>query len=177
MLSTLSSRVKNMQVSRIESFLLLTVLIFGLIMLILIPPGAGYDEEDHLVRVWELSAFSLIPGQLTPQEMKYPTLFRDLAYRQQANSGLIDAGFWKRYARTPLYESGVVRRELKTKSVYSPALLLPQAMIMRLGRRSDLPALPIFYACRLASLLSYLSLVWLALRWMPDNGSAKCFCK
>ena len=167
MLSTLSSRVKNTQVSRIESFLLLTMLIFGLVMIILVPPGAGYDEEDHLVRVWELSAFSFIPGQLSPQEMRYPTLFRDLAYRQQANSGLIDAGFWKRYARTPLYEKGIVRRELKTKSVYSPALLLPQAMLMRLGRRADLPALPIFYACRFASLLSYLILIWLALRWMP----------
>ena len=35
-------------------------------MIILIPPGAGYDEEDHLVRVWELSTFSLIPGQTLP---------------------------------------------------------------------------------------------------------------
>jgi uncharacterized membrane protein len=166
-LSTLASRVKNMQVSRIDSFLLLSVLIFGLAMIVLIPPGAGYDEEDHLVRVWELSAFSFIPGQMSPQELKYPTLFRDLAYRQQANSGIIDSGFWKRYARTPLYENGIVHRELKTKSVYSPALLLPQAMIMRLGRSADLPALPVFYACRLAGLLSYLILVWLALRWAP----------
>ena len=161
MLSALQSRAK------VESFFLLTLLIFGLVMIVLIPPGAGYDEEDHLIRVWELSAFSFIPGQMSPQELKYPTLFRDLAYRQQANSGIIDSDFWKRYARTPLYENGMVHRELKTKSVYSPALLLPQAMIMRLGRSADLPALAVFYACRLAGLLSYLILVWLALRWAP----------
>ena len=113
MLSALRSRAK------VENFLLLTVLIFGLAMIVLIPPGAGYDEEDHLVRVWELSTFSFIPGQLSPHEMKYPTMFRDLAYRQQANSGIIDSDFWIKYARTPLYENGVVRRELKTKSVYS----------------------------------------------------------
>ena len=38
---------------------------------------------------------------------------------------------------------------------------------MRLGRSVNLPALLLFYAGRLASLLSYLFLVWLALRWMP----------
>src|SRR5215208_6980718 len=136
-------------------------------MILLIPPGAGYDEEAHLVRVWELSAFSLIPGQLSAQELRYPAMFRDLAYRQQANSGLIDSDFWVKYARTPLDEHGFVRRELKTKSVYSPALLLPQAIAMRLGRSANLPALLVFYAGRFASLLSYLFLVWMALRWMP----------
>ena len=38
---------------------------------------------------------------------------------------------------------------------------------MRLGRSVNLPALLLFYAGRSASLLSYLFLVWLALRWMP----------
>ena len=152
---------------KVEIFFLLMLLIFGLPMILLIPPGAGYDEEDHLVRVWELSAFSLIPGQLSAQELRYPAIFRDLAYRQQANSGLIDSDFWVTYAHTPLAEHGFVRRELKTKSVYSPALLLPQAIAIRLGRSANLPALLVFYSGRFASLLSYLFLVWLALRWIP----------
>ena len=153
--------------TKVETLLVLTLLIFGLPMIVLIPLGAGYDEEDHLVRVWELSSFALLPGEMSPQEMKYPTIFRDLAYRQEANSGLIDLGFWKKYARTSLYEHGFVRRELKTKSVYSPPLLLPQALAMRAGRGTGLPVLPVLYACRAASLLSYLILVWLALRWIP----------
>ena len=153
--------------TKVEIFLFLTLLIFGLPMIVLIPPGAGYDEEDHLVRVWELSSFSFIPGQMSAQEMKYPTLFRDLAYRQESNSGIIDAGFWKRYARTTLYEHGFVRRELKTKSVYAPPLLLPQALAMRLGRSMGMPLLFVLYGCRFAGLLSYLILVWLALRWIP----------
>lgn len=161
MLAALQSRPK------VEILLVLTLLIFGLPMIVLIPLGAGYDEEDHLIRVWELSAFSFIPGQMSAQEMKYPTLFRDLAYRQESNSGIMDAGFWKRYARTPLYEHGFVRRELKTKSVYAPPLLLPQALAMRLGRSMGMPLLPVWYGCRFASLLSYLILVWLALRWIP----------
>src|ERR1043165_4041485 len=138
--------MKNTQVSRIDSFLPLSVLIFGLVMILLIPPGAGYDEEDHLVRVWELSAFSFIPGQLSPQEMKYPTVFRDFAYRQQGSTGTIGANFWQKYARASLYEHGFVHREINTKSVYSPVLLFPQAILMRfLGRDLDLPALLVFY--------------------------------
>lgn len=168
MLSSLKNRVKNTHISRVEIFLLASLLIFGIPMILLIPPGAGYDEEDHLVRVWELSAFSFIPGQLSAQEMKYPTMFRDLAYRQQAVAGIIDADFWQRYAATSLYERGYVHREINTKSVYSPALLLPQAITMRyFGRQAGLPALTVLYLCRFAGLLSYLILVWLAIRLMP----------
>ncbi len=168
MLASLRTRVKNAHISKVEISFLLILLIFGLPMLVLIPPGAGYDEEDHLVRVWELSAFSFIPGQMSPQEMKYPTIFRDFAYRQQGSAGTIRADFWQKYARASLYDHGFVHREINTKSVYSPALLFPQAIIMRvLGRSADLPALPLFYACRLASLISYLVLIWLAIHLIP----------
>ena len=168
MLSSLRNRVNNTQLSRVEVSFLFLLLFFGIPMILLIPPGAGYDEEDHLVRVWELSAFSFIPGQLSPQEMRYPTMFRDFAYRQQGSSGVIDSEFWQKFSRASLYEKGFVRRELDTKSVYSPALLLPQALTMRwLGRNADLPTLPVFYLSRLANLLSYLFLTWLAIRLMP----------
>ena len=168
MLPSFTTRVKNKRIPGVEVLFVLTLLIFGIPMILLIPPGAGYDEEDHLIRVWELSAFSVLPGQMSPQEMRYPTLFRDLAYRQQANAGIIDSDFWRQNAGLSLYERGFVRRELITKSAYSPALLLPQGMTMRLlGHMADLPALPVFYACRLAGLLSYLFLVWLAIRLIP----------
>src|SRR5688572_5588960 len=168
MLSSLKNRMKNAHISRVEISLLLVLLIFGVPMIVLIPLGAGYDEEDHLVRVWELSAFSFIPGQMSPQELRYPTVFRDFAYRQQGSTGVIDSDFWQNYAGAALYERGFVRREIDTKSVYSPALLLPQAVTMSLfGHGADLPALLVFYLCRLAGLLSYVMLTWLAIRQMP----------
>jgi uncharacterized membrane protein len=168
MLSSLKTRVKNAYISRVEIFLIFILLTFGIPMVLLIPPGAGYDEEDHLVRVWELSAFSFVPAQMSARELQYPTMFRDLAYRQQSVAGLMDADFWQRYSRASLYERGYVHRKINTKSVYSPALLLPQAITMHFfGRLADLPALPVFYMCRLAGLLSYLVLVWLAIRWIP----------
>jgi uncharacterized membrane protein len=168
MLPSRKGRVTNRHHSRIEISFLLILLIFGVPMIFLIPPGAGYDEEDHLVRVWELSALSLIPGEMSPQELKYPIVFRDFAYRQQGSTGVIDSDFWQSYTHAPLDERGFVRREIDTKSVYSPVLLLPQAVAMRIfGRRADLPVLPAFYLARLAGLLSYLLLTGFALRLMP----------
>jgi uncharacterized membrane protein len=168
MLSSIQDRVKNINISKVEIALIVFLLLFGIPMIVLIPPGAGHDEEDHLVRVWEMSAFVFIPGQMSPQEMKYPTLFRDFAYRQQGNTGILGAEFWQKYARASLNEYGFVRRELDTKSVYPPPLLFPQAITLHLlGRRANLPALPVFYTCRFAGLLSYLFLAWLAIRLIP----------
>ena len=167
MLSLLKTRVKNAHVSKAEIFLILALLIFGVPMILSIPPGAGYDEEDHLVRVWEMAAFSFIPGQIPAQEMRYQKIFRDFAYRQRT-SGIIGSDFRQRYSGASLYQYGYVSREIDTKSIYSPALLLPQAIAMRyLGRLETLPALTIFHVCRFASLLSYLVLVCLSLRLMP----------
>lgn len=160
--------VNKVHISSTEIFLIFTVLTFGIPMVLLIPPGAGYDEEDHLVRVWELSALSFIPGEMSAKELKYPTIFRDLAYRQQASAGIMDSNFWQTYTDVSLDEHGYVHREINTKSVYSPALLLPQAMAMRyFGRIANLPALAVFYLTRFAGLLSYLFLVWLAIRIIP----------
>lgn len=168
MLSSLRDRVRNTRLSRVELSLILILLLFGVPMIVLIPPGAGYDEEDHLVRVWELAKFSLIPGKLSPQDLNYPIVFRDMAYRQQGSAGILDSDFWQTYSRAALDERGFVRREIDTKSVYSPALLLPQAVMMGLaGRLADLPALTVFYLCRLAGLLSYLVLAWLAIGLIP----------
>ena len=168
MLSLSKARVTNISISRVELLFVLFLLIFGIPMIVLIPPGAGYDEEDHLVRVWELARFSFIPGQLPPQEMQYPIVFRDFAYRQQGSTGILAEKFWQMYGRASLYDYGAARREIDTKSVYSPALLLPQAIAMRLfARVPSLPALLLFYASRFAGLLSYLVLVWLAIRLIP----------
>ena len=163
----LKSMANNIRISGVEILLIAILLAFGIPMLLLIPPGAGYDEEDHLVRVWEMSAFSFIPGQIPPEEMKYPKIFRDFSYRQRV-SGIIDTDFRQEYYEAGLYEFGSVSRDIDTKSVYSPALLLPQAIVMRyFGRPAHLSAITIFHVCRFASLLSYLILVWLAIRLIP----------
>ncbi len=155
------------KISAPEIFLLISLSIFGLLAIWWLPLGAGYDEETHLVRVWEMSTFDMLPNNIgTPQE-PFPTIWWDLSYRRQVLVRPVDADFWAKYGSLPLdawdYEYG-----LTTRSVYSPPLLLPQAIVVRYAARSmGLPALTVFYLARLAGLLAYLVLAWLAVRLIP----------
>lgn len=151
-----------------EAFLIASLLIFGSLVVFLTPLNSGYDEDQHLIRVWELSDFVFVPGRLSAAEMEFPEAFFDISYRKQPLVEPVPADFWKENAGLRLYDRGYHYRPLKTRSVYSPPLLLPQALVMRyLGRREDLPVLTVYYAIRYAGLFSYLVLTWLAVRLTP----------
>jgi hypothetical protein len=45
-----------------EVFVVVVLLVFGSFLAFRIPLGAGFDEETHLLRIWEMSAFEWIPN-------------------------------------------------------------------------------------------------------------------
>ena len=166
---TFDKRLNNSmkKISAPEIFLLITLSIFGLLAIWWLPVGAGYDEETHLVRVWEMSSFDMLPNNVGEAQEPFPTIYWDLSYRRQFFVRPVDANFWDEYGSLPLdtwdYEYG-----LTTRSVYSPPLLLPQALVVRYaGRSLGWAALPVFYLTRLAGWLAYLVLVWVAVRLIP----------
>lgn len=155
------------KLSSAEVFLLLMLGIFGILALALLPISAGYDEETHFIRVWQMSNLDLLPNQVEKAEIPFPTIYWDLSYRRQELVRAIEPGYWNKYGNLSIdsldYTYGV-----ETRSVYSPFLLLPQAIVTRYaGRSFGLPALPVFYLTRLAGLLSYLLLTWAAIRLAP----------
>lgn len=164
----LASKINLIKISGIEGFLLSSLLVLGCITILLTPIGGGYDEDQHLVRVWQLSDFVMVPKEMSAKNAQFPEIFFELSYRRQPLVEPIALDFWKKNSGLRLYDKGYHYGVTSTRSVYSPALLLPQAIVMRyLGRKYDLPVLIVYYACRLAGLLSYTILVWLALRLVP----------
>jgi uncharacterized membrane protein len=164
----LQTRLNNLRISGAEIFLLILMLGFGALMVFTIPVGGGYDEDTHLVRVWTLSDFSFAPRLLPARQLLYPAIFEELSYRNKRVLRPVEPGFWQKYGGLKLFAHGYFYGPLGTRSTYSPPLLLPQALVMRyLGRKADLPALVVFYACRLAGLLCYTALAWLAVRTVP----------
>lgn len=156
------------KISEIELFFLASVLIFGSLMVFLTPLGGGYDEDQHLIRAWQLSKFVFIPREMKAKEAKYPELFFELSYRKQPLVESIGPDFWRENKDKKLYDAGYYYRTITTRSVYSPPLLLPQAIVLRyLGIKYDLPMLTVYYASRFAGLISYLILAWIALRIIP----------
>lgn len=156
-----------------EIFLIATLLILGLLVCFMLPMGGGFDEETHLARIWEMSALVFLPNQGLGQEMPLPTIFREISYRRDVLVRAVEPDFLSEYAQTPIGGLDFTYGRIETRSVYSPPLLLPQAFVMRyLGRYPmvrgiEIPALVALYATRLAGLLSYILLAWLAVRTIP----------
>lgn len=167
-MNTPLQRVNLKIISAPEWFTILIVLIFGLVIVFTTPISAGYDEETHLARVWEMSSFQFIPNASLGNQQPFPAIYYQLSYRRQKMVEPVKPEFLTDYASKPIDAYDYIYGDFETRSVYSPPLLFPQAMTMRyLGRSLRLPALTVFYACRIAGLLSYLILAWLAVRLIP----------
>jgi len=156
-----------------EIFVVLILLVAGMIACFMLPIGGGFDEETHLARIWEMSSFVFLPNTGLGKEMPFPTIFRQMSYRRDVLVRAVRPDFLSEYASTPIDGLDFTYGRIETRSVYSPPLLLPQALIMRyIGRRSiergiRMPALVVLYLCRLAGLFSYTLLAWLAVRFIP----------
>ncbi len=159
---------KMTTLSRVEIFVILTILIAGTYIALTTPFGAGFDEETHLVRIWQMSALSFIPNEKVGQDMPYPAIYHNLSYRRDAIIRPVEDNFWATNGDLPLDAQDYIYTAMPTRSVYSPLLLLPHAMIMRyLGRAWDVSALKVFYISRLVGVLIYGLLAWYAVRKIP----------
>lgn len=159
--------VEHRRLHAAELYLLVVLLLFGTLACFLLPVGGGYDEEEHLIRVWEMSDYTFLPNEKLGNQLPFPAVFRDMSYRREFIVRAVPADFQEKYGELSLDSMDYIY-DVDTRSVYSPPLLLPQALVMRfLGRSQQLPALTLYYATRLAGLLSYLVLCLLAIRLIP----------
>ena len=158
----------DIHIHKAEIYLIVVLLVFGIAVCFLLPIGGGYDEETHLMRVWEMSTYAFVPNEKLGGDFPFPAVYWDLSYRRQMLIRTVEADFWEKYGSLAIDANDYIYGDLSTRSVYSPPLLLPQALVMRLlGRSWQLPALTVYYACRLIGLLSYIFLTWLAVRFVP----------
>jgi len=150
--------------------LLVVLLVFGISACFLLPLSGGYDEETHLLRVWEMSAYTFVPNDELGGEMPFPAVYWELSYRRQFIVRPVEPDFWKKYGNLSIAAHDYIYGSVETRSVYSPPLLLPQALVMRfLGRRQQLSALAVYYSIRLIGLFSYMLFAWLAIRLIPSG--------
>ncbi|MEP7136851.1 MAG: DUF2142 domain-containing protein [Chloroflexota bacterium] len=151
-----------------EIYLIVILLVFGVGACFLLPVSGGYDEETHLMRVWQMSSFEFIPNESSNGKQPFPAVYWEMSYRRPFLIRAVEPDFWIKYRDLSLDAHDYIYGSVDTRSVYSPPLLLPQALVMRyLGRSLRLPALTVFYACRLIGLLSYMMLAWFAVRIIP----------
>jgi len=157
-----------MRLSRPENHFLLVILLAGLLAVIVTPFGAGFDEETHLARIWEMSAGVLLPNSLLGEGEHYPRAFYDLSYRQYKNLTPVSRDMWVRQLEVRIDPADQMAYE--TRSVLFPLVYAPQALLMALlARVLDAPVSLTYYLLRASYLALYAALVFLAIRLIPTG--------
>ena len=159
---------KGISLHGAEIYLIVATFVFGLGACFLLPVSGGYDEETHLMRVWEMSSLKFIPNEALGEGMPFPAVYWEMSYRRPFIVRAVEPDFWSKYSGLPFDAHDYIYGSVETRSRYAPPLFLPQALVMRFfGLSKRLPALTVFYACRLIQLLSFFLLSWLAVRIIP----------
>jgi len=153
-------------------FLVFGILI-GLLYCVFIPYGAGFDEEQHVARIFDLAAFHLLPNQtaLLPNQgaPMGAVLYGDfiqLSYQRR----YFQSSAWNLLSKDiflkPVDKTNTIG--FPTRSIYSPVIFIPQALIARLfWRKYDFPVVPIAILCRMAGFLIYLAGSYITIRLLP----------
>ena len=146
---------------------LILCLVFGTIMIFLMPAGAGYDEETHLARIYEIDHKSLVPNQWLGEEGNgIPSTMLKLSYRQR--SFLLPLTMQDIRDQLTLGIRSEVTIAHLTRATYSPLLYLPQAVLLFLsGYILNLPLLVSYWLIRFSYLLIYAFLCSLAIHLIP----------
>ena len=157
-----------MERSRPENHFLLVILLAGLLAVVVTPLGAGFDEETHVARIWEMSAGVLLPNRLLGEGEHYPRAFYDLSYRQYKNLTPVSRDMWARQLEVRIDRDDMMAYE--TRSVLFPLVYAPQAALMALlARVLDAPVSLTYYLLRASYLALYAALVFLAIRLIPTG--------
>ncbi len=157
-----------MRLSRPENHFLLVILLAGLMAVVVTPFGAGFDEETHVARIWEMSAGVLLPNRLLGTGEQYPRAFYDVSYRQYKNLTPVSRDMWARQLEVRIDSSD--RMAYETRSVLFPLVYAPQAVLMALlARVLDAPVSLIYYLLRASYLAAYAMLVYFAIRVSPTG--------
>jgi uncharacterized membrane protein len=165
------SVVRLMQPDRV--FLILG-LVFGIAMLLIVPPFQVPDERNLFLRAYQISEAQFVPtwqnnvgGGMLPLSLDQVWKpFQDVRNNLNITSrrAIIDA------LGVPLRPDLRGYYALANCSSYSPVVFLPQAAGIALGRLLRWPPLVLMYLGRLANLSVWIGLGYLALRIAPGFG-------
>jgi uncharacterized membrane protein len=138
----------------------------GLLLCVFIPYGAGFDEEQHTIRIFDISGLHLLPNRPASQGNYSPSGFFSLAY---SNQFFRSPGFYqfdKDYFYSKIDWQNMVSGI--TNATYFPLIYFPQAVVAGLAWRVfNFPIIPVIIVMRLVGFLLYLLACYLTIRILP----------
>lgn len=161
---------------RPELWTFVTVLIFGGILALMIPPAYGQDEPVHMMRIWQIAhgqsvghdvsgsdafeslfGFSTGPAWGGATELSVIRLIKavhlyPLSWSQMVPSEHASQIDWSAVWSLPSHEA-VVDAGFYNVAIYSPIAYLPQTFTVMTGTAIGLPVVAIVYLARLAGVI------------------------
>ena len=131
-----------------------------------IPYGAGFDEEAHMVRIWDIANFNALPNHSKSDDTNTFRAFLDLSYQRRSfQSPAFDLFQPDKFLLQPDLKHPFF---IQTRSVYPPVIFLPQAAAVKIAWRIlHLPLLPGILLARMAGMLVYLLAGYVTIRLLP----------
>ena len=149
-----------------EKIFLLLGFVFGILFCIAIPYGAGFDEEQHVARIYDISGFHFLPNRNSPEGTISYNDFVSLSYQRRYYQTPAGDLFSKNIFLKPVDRNHMAA--FPTRSIYPPISFLPQAVIAGIfWRFMTAPVIPVAILCRLAGLLVYLLGCYFTIRLLP----------
>jgi uncharacterized membrane protein len=137
--------------------------VVGLFFCVMIPYGAGFDETAHLIRVYDVAQFNLMPNSGND-----PTLAQFYVYsyqRRDFQSPAFDLFSKQNFFTPPVMDHLSVG---DTTSAYLPVnYLLPALVALFFWRVFSFPVLPVIILMRLIGFLFYLAACVWTMRRLP----------
>jgi hypothetical protein len=170
----------------------------GVLLVFLVPSFAGIDEGGHLARAYQMSTGHFVPdgavtgappggGACLPADVAAGITREGARYRVHVFGGVEQFAKQLSEARTELRSSdaqlaatlpacGAGERfwSFSTFAWYSPLPYLPQAAAVGVVRLGGGGVVAMLLAARLASLLAYVGIAWVAIRRAPAGRWALC---
>ena len=155
-----------MKKQRPELFFSILILVIGMVLLLITPAGANFDEDTYMARIWEMALGHVIPNSYLDSPERLPSGFYTISYRRNINLPAIDLEILKQQLKLKIDDNDLMTYQTRAK--YFPTLFMVQAAVMRFfGPHMRYPILVLYYLLRFSYLLIYCLLIFITIKLLP----------
>ncbi|MEA5078806.1 MAG: DUF2142 domain-containing protein [Anaerolineaceae bacterium] len=150
-----------------EIVFLILGLLAGIPLSIFVPYGAGFDEESHVIRIYDMARGNLIPNRKDDKGVAFIE-FYSLSYKRRYLQTPANNMFEPEYFLLKADKANAT--DATNHSTYSPVVFMVEAVIAHIGWvRLNLPILPVIILMRIAGLCLFLLLGLFTIRMIPSG--------
>lgn len=158
---------------KIEKIFFVIAIVFGITFSIINAPFQDPDENAHFYRAYQLSTGQILEervnqkvGGFLPKSIlnTYNEVTAGVTFHSNVSQ---DFNKVKKFIKIKLDKKNVVFEDFNTAAMYSPIVYIPQVIGIEIGKIFGLSPLMLMYLGRIANLICWASVVYIAIKILP----------